>query len=149
LSHAPPRKGEASSGVESIELALGTVRYASTIELTIQNGDDAPLALHAISLQMRERQVCFLRKPGTSYMLRYGDPALGAPEYDLSPLQAALSDASLSTLGPERALTPETNRSLPFTERHPVLLWIALILVVGTLGLVALRSAKKGTGDSE
>jgi hypothetical protein len=143
LSHAPPRKGDAASGIGSIELALGTVRYASTIKLTIQNGDDAPLALHAISLQMRERQVCFLRKPGTSYVLRYGDPALGAPEYDLSPLQAALSNASLSTLGPERALTPEANRKIPFTERHPVLLWIALILVVGTLGFVALRSARK------
>jgi hypothetical protein len=149
LSHAPPRKGEPASGVENVELALGTVRYASTIKLTIQNGDDSPLALHAISLQMRERQVCFLRKPDTSYVLRYGDPALGAPEYDLSPLQAALSNASLSTLGPERALTPETNRIVPFTERHPVLLWIALILVVGTLGFVALRSAKKGTVDRE
>jgi hypothetical protein len=146
FSHAPPRKGEKASDGENIELALGAVRYASTIRLTIQNGDDAPLALHAIALQMRERQVCFLRKPGTSYVLRYGDPALGGPEYDLSPLQAALSSASLSTVGPERALTPEENRGIPFTERHPVLLWVALILVVGTLGFVALRSARKGSG---
>jgi hypothetical protein len=49
---------------------------------------------------------------------------------------------SPSTLGPERALTPEAAGLRPFTERHPVLLWIALILVVGTLGLVALRSAR-------
>jgi hypothetical protein len=148
LNHAPPPKGEAASGGETIELALGAVRYASTIRLTIQNGDDAPLAVHAIALEMRERQICFLRKAGTSYVLRYGDPALGAPEYDLSPLQAALSNASLSTLGPERALTPEQKRGIPFTERHPVLLWVALILVVGTLGFVALRSAKKETGGS-
>ena len=148
LSHTPPLKGEAASGVDTIELALGAAQYASTIRLTIQNGDDAPLALHAITLQMRERQVCFLRRPGTSYVLRYGDPALGGPEYDLSPLQAALSSASMSTLGPERALTPETNGNIPFTERHPVLLWVALILVVGTLGFVALRSARKETGSS-
>ncbi len=149
LSHTPPPKGEAASGVGTIELALGAVRYASTIRLAIQNGDDSPLALHAIALQMRERQVCFLRRPGTSYVLRYGDPALGGPEYDLSPLQAALSSASLSTLGAERALTPEQNRGIPFTERHPVLLWVALILVVGTLGFVALRSARKGSGNSD
>lgn len=148
FSHAPPQKGEEPSGVGTIELALGAVRYASTIRLTIQNGDDVPLALHAIALQMRERQVCFLRRPGTSYVLRYGDPTLGAPEYDLSPLQAALSNASLSTLGPERALTPEENRGISFTERHPVLLWVALILVVGTLGFVALRSARKETEGS-
>ncbi len=148
FSQAPPQKGKQATGVGSIELALGAVRYASTIRLTIQNGDDAPLALHAITLQMRERQVCFLRKPGTSYILRYGDPALGGPEYDLSPLQAALANASLSALGPERTLTPETNRGVPFTERHPALLWVALILVVGSLGFVALRSARKETGRS-
>ena len=146
FSHAPPQKGKPASGVGNIELALGAVRYASTIRLTIQNGDDAPLALHAITLQMLERQVCFLRRAGTSYVLRYGDPALGGPEYDLSPLQAALANASLSALGPERALTPETNRGIPFTERHPALLWLALILVVGTLGFVALRSARKESG---
>jgi hypothetical protein len=50
---------------------------------------------------------------------------------------------SESTLGAERVLTPEAAIGLrPFTERHPVLLWIALILVVGTLGFVALRSAR-------
>jgi hypothetical protein len=37
----------------------------------------------------------------------------------------------------------------PFTERHPVLLWVALIVVVGTLGVVALRSARGNTGNRE
>jgi hypothetical protein len=92
---------------------------------------------------MRERQVCFLRKSNTSYMLRYGDPLLGAPQYDLSPIEAAAMAASASTLGAERALTPAPTGLRPFTERHPVLLWIALILVVGTLGLVAIRSARR------
>ena len=50
---------------------------------------------------------------------------------------------SESTLGAERALSPEAATGLrPFTERHPVLLWVALLLVVGTLGFVALRSAR-------
>ncbi len=143
LMHAPDAKRPpVSSGAGAIHLALGAEPYASTIRLTIQNGDDAPLALHGVALQMRERQVCFLRKPNTSYVLRYGDPLLGAPQYDLSPIEAAAMSVSQSTLGPERALTPEAAGLRPFTERHPVLLWIALILVVGTLGLVALRSAR-------
>jgi hypothetical protein len=143
LMHAPDAKRPpVSSGAGAIHLALGAEPYASTIRLTIQNGDDAPLALHGVALQMRERQVCFLRKPNTSYVLRYGDPLLGAPQYDLSPIEAAAMSVSPSTLGPERALTPEAAGLRPFTERHPVLLWIALILVVGTLGLVALRSAR-------
>lgn len=142
LLHAPPGKGEAADE-STIELGMGAARYASTVRLTIQNGDDAPLKLHGIALEMRERRVCFLPKPGTSYVLRYGDPTLGAPQYDLSPLVANLKAASLSTLGPERALTPQAAGIFrPFTERHPALLWIALILVVGTLGFVALRSAR-------
>jgi hypothetical protein len=91
---------------------------------------------------MRERQLCFLRKPNTSYTLRYGDPLLGAPRYDLSPIEAAAMSVSESTLGAERALTPAPKSLPPFTERHAVLLWIALILVVATLGFVALRSAR-------
>ena len=132
-----------SSSRGAINLGLGAAPYASTVRLTIQNGDDAPLALHAIALQMRERQVCFLRQANTSYTLRYGNPLLGAPQYDLSPIEAAAISVSESTLGPERVLTPEAATGLrPFTERHPVLLWIALIVVVSTLGFVALRSAR-------
>jgi hypothetical protein len=143
LMQAPDAKRPAAaSGEGTVHLALGAVPYASTVRLTIQNGDDAPLALHAIALQMRERQVCFLRKPNTSYALRYGDPLLGAPQYDLSPIEAAAINVSESTLGAERSLTPASESLRPFTERHPVLLWIALILVVGTLGFVALRSAR-------
>jgi Protein of unknown function (DUF3999) len=147
FAHAVPKKGE-TAGPSTIELGLGAVRYASIVRLTIQNGDDAPLKLHGITLAMRERQLCFLQKPDASYVLRYGDPKLGPPQYDLSPLEANLANASLSTLGPERALKPEAGWRIPFTERHPVLLWVALILVVGTLGFVALRSARSSrVGD--
>jgi hypothetical protein len=143
LAHAPDAKRpSASNGEGGIHLALGAVPYASTVRLTIQNGDDAPLSLHAVVLQMRERRVCFLRKPNTSYTFRYGDSLLGAPQYDLSPIEAAAINVSESTLGAEQALTPASRGLRPFTERHPVLLWIALILVVGTLGFVALRSAR-------
>jgi hypothetical protein len=150
LAHSPPAKGEAASDSSTFDLGLplglGAVPYVSAVRLIIQNGDDAPLALHGLTLQMRERQICFLRKANTSYTLRYGDPSLGPPQYDLSPIEAAAMNASLSTLGAERALALQPAGQRPFTERHPVLLWVALILVVGTLGFVALRSAKKGSG---
>ena len=136
-SEAKPRAKPA------IALALGAVRYASTVRLTIQNGDDAPLALHDVALEMRQREVCFLRHANTSYVLRYGDPKLGPAQYDMLPLTEADRNASESILGAEHALTPEEAAALlPFTERHPVLLWMALVLVVGTLGFVAFRSAQ-------
>ena len=136
------RSPKAESGPNTIDLGLGAASYPSVVRLTMQNGDDAPVALHAVTLQMRERRLCFLRKPDTSYTLRYGDLSLGPPQYDLTPIEAAGANASVSTLGPERALTPEIAEARPFTERHPVMLWMALILVVGTLGVVALRSAR-------
>jgi hypothetical protein len=149
LAHSPPAKGEAASTGNAVDLGLGAAPYASTVRLTIQNGDDAPLVLRNVVLDTRERRLCFLRKSDASYTLRYGDPSLGAPQYDLSPIEAAAANAPVSTLGAERALTPESASQRPFTERHPVLLWVALILVVGTLGFVALRSARGGTGNRE
>jgi hypothetical protein len=150
LARSPEAKRPpASREPGTIDLGLGAVSYPSMVRLTVQNGDDAPLALHAITLQMRERQVCFLARPHTSYTLRYGDSSLGPPLYDLTPIEAAAMNASVSTLGAERALTPETADVRPFTERHPVLLWVALIVVVGTLGVVALRSARSSAGNRE
>jgi uncharacterized protein DUF3999 len=143
LTRSPHRRlRQSTSRPETIDLGLGAVSYPSTVRLTIQNGDDAPLALGAVTLQMRERRLCFLPKRNASYTLRYGDPSLGPPQYDLTPIEAVAANASVSTLGAERALTPEIADVRPFTERHPVLLWAALILVVGTLGVVALRSAR-------
>lgn len=145
VTHSPADRDRSMlNGTSTIDLAaMGDVPYPSTVRLTINNGDDAPLALHNVVLQMRERQLCFLRKPDTAYTLRYGDRSLGPPQYDLSPIEAAAASVSASTLGAERALSPQVAEKLrPFTERHPVLLWIALILVVGTLGAVALRSAR-------
>lgn len=143
LARSPEAKRpKAERGPNTIDLGLGAASYPSIVRLTIQNGDDAPIALHAVTLEMRERRFCFLPKPDTAYTLRYGDPSLGPPQYDLTPIEAAGANASVSTLGPERALAPEIVEARPFTERHPVTLWLALILVVGTLGAVALRSAR-------
>jgi hypothetical protein len=58
-------------------------------------------------------------------------------------------DAEQAALGveennPQYQARPDTR---PFTEKHPALLSIALILVVVVLGLVALRTAKETKGD--
>jgi hypothetical protein len=139
------KRPQTTRGANTIDLGLGAAPYPSTVRLTIQNGDDAPVALHAVTLQMRERRVCFLPKPNASYTLRYGDASLGPPQYDLTPIEAAAASASVSMLGAERALTPQIADVRPFTERHPVLLWVALILVVGTLSTIALRSARRSS----
>lgn len=120
---------------------------ASQWTVIVDNGDDVPLAIAGVRLEMTERKLCFDAAAGASYKLLYGDPALAAPRYDYATLFAADPQAAVATLGPQQAnpefsLRPDTR---PFTERHPALLWIALLVVVIVLGGVALRTAKSGT----
>jgi hypothetical protein len=113
--------------------------------VTVDNGDDAPLAIADVRLEMAERTLCFDAAAGVSYTLYYGDPALMAPRYDYARLFVADAAAAQAALGPEKE-NPEYRArpdSRAFTERHPALLWVALVLVVAVLGLVALRTAKE------
>ncbi|HUV69425.1 MAG TPA: DUF3999 family protein [Terracidiphilus sp.] len=113
--------------------------------VTIDNGDDVPLTLTSIRLQMLERTLCFEAAAGTSYTLYYGDPALAAPRYDYARLFVAQANASLAIAGPEQLNSRYQPRpdERPFTEKHPALLWAALIAVIVLLGAIALRSAKR------
>jgi Protein of unknown function (DUF3999) len=117
---------------------------ATNWTVTIDNGDDTPLAITAVRLEMAERRLCFDAAPGAKYTLYYGDPVLTAPRYDYATLFAAEKNPALAQLGPEQP-NPEYRArpdERPFTERHPGLLWAALILVIVVLGMVALRTAK-------
>ena len=111
----------------------------------IDNGDDAPIQLTAVTLQMLERDVCFGPTAPANYMLFYGDAALAAPRYDYARLFAEQPDAVRASLGPEQENPSYEPRPdpRPFTERHPALLWVALILVIAVLGVIALRSMKR------
>ena len=46
--------------------------------VTVDNGDDAPLAITEVKLEMAERRLCFDAAPGASYTMMYGDAALRA-----------------------------------------------------------------------
>lgn len=114
--------------------------------VAIDNGDDVPLTLESVRLEMAERQLCFDAAAGATYALFYGDAAVSAPRYDYATLFAPDPNAIVTTMGPEHAnpdyeARPDTR---PFTDRHPALLWVALLLVIVVLGLVALRTAKDG-----
>lgn len=121
-----------------------TFDSASQWTITVENGDDPPLGLEAVRLEMLERNLCFDAAAGKSYTLYYGDPALAPPQYDYARLFAAQPHAAEAVLGPEEQNPGYRARpdERPFTERHPALLWIALGAVVLLLGWVALRSAK-------
>lgn len=112
--------------------------------VTVENGDDAPIQLSSVRLEMRKRTLCFDAAAGAAYTLEYGDAALAPPRYDYASLFVPRLGAVEASLGSELANPDYQPRpdERPFTERHPALLWIALGLVVVLLALVALRSVK-------
>lgn len=112
--------------------------------VSILNRDDVPVPMTSVRLEMLERNLCFDATAGSAYTLYYGDKALVAPTYDYATLFAPEKNPAVAQLGPEapnQVYQPRPDER-PFTEKHPVLLWVALILVIALLGLVAYRSFK-------
>lgn len=117
----------------------------ATVEVAVDNGDDAPLPITSIQLEMRQRKLCFSAPSAQSVTLFYGDSGLDAPQYDYARLFSAAAHANLARLGPEQLNPAYRSRpdTRPLTERYPDLLWIALLAVICILAVVALHSARK------
>jgi hypothetical protein len=102
--------------------------------------------LAAVELQMRQRKVCFEAEPGAAYVLRYGGvEPVRAPVYDYTRLFQASATPVAVMLGPEGP-NPDFREEVhtkPYTERHPEVLWVALLLVIAVLGTVALHNARR------
>jgi hypothetical protein len=109
--------------------------------ITIANGDDAPISLRSVRLEMFERTLCFDAAANTAYTLRYGDPALAAPQYDYARLFTAQANVLEAHAGPERLNPGWQSRpdERPFTERHRILLWVALVAVIALLAAIAIK----------
>ncbi|MEO7030026.1 MAG: hypothetical protein ABI147_11555 [Acidobacteriaceae bacterium] len=131
----------------SVEALLAAnLRSDAVVDVAVENGDDAPLPLRAVQLQMRQRKICFDAQRGAQYVLRYGDvEPVRSPVYNYARLFRASATAAAATLGPE---TPnpqfrrETRRR-SYKERHPEVLWVALLIAIGVLGTVALHNARR------
>jgi len=158
------RANEAGRVIRTEQLGVPAIlganlQRAAKVEVAIENGDDQPLPIASVRLEMRQRKICF-EAPDTSsanfgrtrgadagsgLALFYGDSRLAAPQYDYDRLFVASRTALAAGLGPER-LNPNYRAPAaplrPFTERHPELLWIALIAAICALGMVALKAAK-------
>ena len=129
----------------SVPAILGSnMQSAATVEVAVDNGDDTPLPITAVRLEMRQRQICFDVLNGQPLTLFYGDPALTAPQYDYARLFAPSDAMHTAQLGPEQ-LNPayrERPDARPFTDRYPHLLWVVLLVVVCLLAIVAIRSSR-------
>jgi len=112
-----------------------------TLKVIIHNGDDRPLAITGAHLQSYERRVYFTPSAG-SLRLYYDDEKLDAPVYDYAKLFQKEAKAVQASLSSEQVNSAYKERpdERPWSERHPIVLWIAIIGAVVILGALALRS---------
>jgi len=110
------------------------------LKVIIHNGDDPPLKTTGVRLQQYQRRIYF--NSASAPRIYYGDEKLSAPEYDYAKLFQKDARAAQAELGPEQTNTAYTGRpdERPWSERHPALLWIAVIAAVVILGAMALKS---------
>jgi uncharacterized protein DUF3999 len=115
-----------------------------TLKAIIHNGDDLPLKITAAHLEQYERRIYFDSDSGANLGLYYGDEKLGAPVYDYAKLFQKDAGADQVQLGAEEPNAAYKGRpdDRPWSERHPALLWVAIIAAVLILGGIALRSMK-------
>jgi len=114
------------------------------IKVTIDNGDDPPLKIKSARLQQLEHRLYFDAPASGPLTLYYGDEKLDPPVYDYAKLFLLAKDAAPAQLGAEQANAAFTGRpdERPWTEKHPAVLWIAIVAAVLILGAIALRSMK-------
>jgi hypothetical protein len=129
----------------SIPATLGSnMQSEATVQVAVENGDDTPLPITSIRLEMRQRKICFDASDERPLTLYYGDPALTAPQYDYARLFTLSSAVHTAQLGPEQFNAAYRDRpdARPLTERRPHLLWIILLVVICILAIIAIRSSK-------
>jgi hypothetical protein len=142
------RVHETAAGLEIRAERLGVpailganLQRAAKVEVAIENGEDQPLPIASVRLEMRQRKLCFDAAASAGLALYYGDPELPPPVSGYEPFMAT-REASVAELGPEQLnpefRTPETEQP-PVLQRHPEVLWIVLIAVACAVGMVGLR----------
>jgi hypothetical protein len=150
--HASEGGREISTEQLGVAAILGAnLQRAAKVDVAIENGDDVPLPIAAVRLEMRQRKLCFEApagggaSSGAGLALYYGDATLTAPAYDYDLLFVPARKPLAAVLGPERVnpeYRPLAAEERPVTERHPGVLWVAVIGVICGLGVVALRAAR-------
>ncbi|HXN22747.1 MAG TPA: DUF3999 family protein [Candidatus Dormibacteraeota bacterium] len=117
------------------------------LKVMLHNGDDLPLKNTGVRLQQYERRIYFNADAGTLPTVYYGDEKLPAPVYDYARLFEKDARAAQVQLSAEEANAAYTGRpdDRPWSERHPAVLWGAIIAAVLILGGIAIRSMKMAT----
>ena len=138
------RVNRAGTVVNTEEMAISAGGHPGQIIISVDNGDNPPLAIVGVQPLSLERRVYFEPQGKTSLKLYYGDEKLSAPVYDYARffhLEGAVAEAQLGAgaHNPQYAGRPDAR---PWSERHMGILWAAMILAVIALTGLAVRGMR-------
>jgi hypothetical protein len=115
--------------------------YSGRFTITIDNGDDPSIPFDRIQPQSLLRRVYFEPQGKSGLKLYYGDEKLAGPVYDYAKFFREDPNAAVAQLSAESSNVAYTGRpdDRPWSERHRSILWVAMLLAVAVLALLALR----------
>jgi hypothetical protein len=127
--------------VTAEDLSIKSTAGSGQLTVTLQNGDNPPLAVLSVQPLALERRVYFDAPGKTLLKLYYGDANLPAPVYDYARFFRKDAAAAEATLGAETENAAYTGRpdDRPWSERHKGILWTAMLLAVLALGVLAIQ----------
>jgi hypothetical protein len=131
--------------VTNEELAISISGDTRKFTLIIDNADNPALSITSVEPLAFERRVYFDAQGKSALQLYYGDESLPAPIYDYARFFHVESTPAQAQLLPG-AHNPRYSRrpdSRPWSERHTVILWTAMLLTVLGLSFLAVRGLRK------
>jgi len=143
------RLNRAGTSVVSEEMDVPIAGQSSgQLMITIDNGDNPPLAIAGAQLLSIERRVYFDPQEKSSLKLFYGDDKLDSPAYDYARFFHADPGAARAELGPGAHNAAYGGRpdDRPWSERHNAVLWLAMLVAVAVLAALAIRGLRTEGG---
>ena len=136
-----------------------TLDYPETqgryLKVIINNKNDAPLAISGVEVLGTPKKITFLAEPGVSYFLYFHNDTAPTPTYDIENTFSYIDLKSISRMivgkVEENPNYDPIKKIIPFSERHPWILWGMIIFMVVFLGGIIIRMMMNlsGEGDSE
>ncbi len=138
------RVNRAGTLVTAEELAINLAGTRGQFTLSIDNGDNSPLAIVGAQPLSLERRVYFDPQGKTLFNLYYGDEKLSAPVYDYARffhLEASPAEAQLGA-GIHNSQYTGRPDDRPWSDRHMGILWAAMVLAAVSLAMLAIRGLR-------
>jgi hypothetical protein len=130
--------------VTNEELAVNATGTIGQLTLSVDNGDNSPLAILGAQPLSLERRVYFDPQGKTLLNLYYGDEKLSPPVYDYARffhLEASPAEAPLGA-GTHNSQYTGRPDDRPWSDRHKGILWAGMLLAVVSLTMLAIRGLR-------